>query len=116
MRKENRMILESNLGEFSGGSPGKYLDNIDISSDLDIIELLDQKRERMSSIQKDIESIESRMRAINLESSHLAGRPLSDKEKGLLSDHRRQIDIKRQQLAELRYNYQMALTRYDLVL
>ena len=109
------MSLESSLGKFSDGSLTTYLDNIDIS-DSGTLELLDEKREEMSSLQKEMESIESKMRAINLKPSHLAGHPLSDREKGLLSDYRRQIDIKRQQLAELRYSYQMALTRYDLVL
>ena len=108
MRKENRMTLENSLGKFSSGYPGTYLDNIDIS-DLDIPEFLDEKRERMSCLQREMESIESKMRAINLKSSHLAGRSLSDKEEELLSDYRRQIDMKRQQLTELRYNTYFSL-------
>lgn len=109
------MILKSSLTKFPNGSPGTCPDNIDIR-DLGILELLDEKRERMSSIQKEIEFIGSRMRVINLKTSHLAGHPLSEKEKGLLSDCRRQIDIKCQQLVELRYGYQMALNRYGLIL
>lgn len=109
------MILKSSLTKFPNGSPGTCPDNIDIR-DLGILELLDEKRERMSSIQKEIEFIGSRMRVINLKTSHLAGHPLSDREKGLLSDYRKQIDIKRQQLSELRYSYQIDLARYDLPL
>ncbi len=109
------MGIENNLTNVFSGSSGTYLENINVS-DLDGLEIFDEKRERMSSLQKGMESIESKMRTINLKPSHLAGRPLSDKETGLLSDYRRQIEIKRQQLAELRYNYQMALTRYDLAL
>ena len=137
------MSLKSNLSNAFSGFPGTYLENIDISDEellrkignlrreemeehgtsieqqntiLNILELLDEKRERMDSLQKEMESIESKMRTINLKPSHVSGRPLNYSEKRSLNDYGKQIEIKRQQLAELRYHYQMALGRYDLAL
>ena len=81
---------------------------------LSILELLDERRERMNSLQKDIESIESKMRAINLKPGHVAGQPLNNTEKVLLAKYGKQIEMKRQQLTELRDYYQMALFRHDL--
>jgi hypothetical protein len=139
-RKEKRMSLKSNLSKVFSGSLGTYLENIDIGDEgllrkignlrkeeieryganveqqnivLNILELLGEKRERMDSLQKQIESIESKMREVNLKPSHMEGRPLSDTEKALLTNYGKQIEIKRQQLAELRDYYQRALVRYD---
>jgi len=135
--------MESSLSEVFNGSPGTYLENIDISNEemlkkivslqrdeirkyglsieqqsevLDILELLDEKREKMDSLQREIESIESKMRAINLTPFHVAGQPLSDIEKKLLTDYEKQIEINRQRLTELRDYYRIALFRHDLIL
>jgi hypothetical protein len=137
------MSLKSDLSKVFSGTPGTYLENINISDEnllrqvgnlrreeieeygasvkqqntvVNILGLLDQKRERMDSLQKEIESIESKMRAINLKPSHVAGLPLSETEKSSLTDYGKQIEIKRQQLAELRDYYQTALIRHDLIL
>ena len=135
--------MESSLSKVFNGSPGTYLENIDISNEeilkkivslqrneirkyglsieqqsevLEILELLDEKREKMDSLQREIESIESRMRAINLTPFHVEGKPLSDIEKKLLTEYGKQIEINRQRLTELRDYYWTALIRHDLIL
>jgi len=135
--------MESSLSKVFNGSPGTYLENIDISNEemlkkivslqrdevrkyglsieqqsevLDILALLDEKREKMDSLQREIESIESKMRAINLTPFHVEGYPLSDMEKKLLTNYEKQIEINRQRLAELRDYYRIALIRHDLIL
>ena len=143
MRIEKRISMEDSFSKVFSGSPGTYLENIDISDEgilkkivslqkdeigkyglsveqqnevLDILELLDEKREKMDSLQKEIESIESRMRAINLTPFHVEGQPLSDVERALLTEYERQIEINIQRLAELRDYYRIALVRHDLML
>jgi len=143
VRAGKQIGMGSSLSKVFSGSPGTYLENIDISDEeilkkivnlqkdemeeyglsieqqnevLDILKLLEEKREKMDSLQREVESIESRMRAINLTPFHVEGRPLSDIEKRLLTDYEKQIEIKRQRLAELRDYYQIALIRHDLIL
>lgn len=143
MKMGKRTSRKSRLSKVFSGSPGTYLENIDISDEeilkrivnlqrdeiekyglsieqqnevLNILELLDEKRAKMDYLQREIESIESRMRAINLTPFHVEGKPLSDMEKALLADYEEQIKIKHQRLAELRDYYRVALIRHDLTL
>lgn len=124
----------------SHGTPGTYLENIDITDEIRLRELIllpveelqkqgitadqrsvlakflrsfDEKRERMEAIENEIASYQSEMREINLKPSHIEGEPLSTAEKEILRELQEKTDHKSQLLRDVRDDYESQFLRYD---
>lgn len=131
-------VIGSDL--LSRGTPGTYLENIDITDEAllrrivslpsdelrtmgitkqqqelldDFVSLLDEKRERMSQIENEIEYYQSEMREINLKPDHIEGEPLSEQEQTHLTELQQNVEEKRQTLRNLRDTYETQFLRYD---
>jgi len=122
------------------GTPGTYLENIDmtdvnrlreialLSSEeladhgitreqqsilMSFLRALDEKKERMDLIENEIAYYQSEMREINLKASHIEGEPLSLVEQEMLKELQGKIDRKRQLLRDLRDDYEAQFIHYD---
>lgn len=124
----------------SHGTPGTYLENIDITDEMrlraiilltpeelknqgitsqqrsilaDFLRTFDEKRERMEVIENEIALFQSEMREINLKPNHIEGEPLSSEEQEKLIELQKKTDQKRQLLRNLRDEYEGQFLRYD---
>lgn len=140
MRRKRQVEWQQDMQHLFEGTPGTYLENIDMTNEDQLRELVfysdnqleacgiskaqqmtlasflkayDEKREHMDAIQADIDSLQLRMRDINLRPDHLDGAPLSRSEVQGLDSLRRELDAKKQMLHNLRLEYEVQFVHYD---